>query len=98
MGNILRRGFASFLILLAASSAALGAVCEESTLMNRYIINCRSRNLYAVPDLSPYDKEYHELTLAQNNIARIEETTFSSLRIKRLDLTGNPIVFVSPTA
>lgn len=98
MGNILRRGFASFLILLAASSAALGAVCEESILMNRYIINCRSRNLYAVPDLSPYDKEYHELTLAQNNIARIEETTFSSLRIKRLDLTGNPIVFVSPTA
>lgn len=97
MGNISRE-LAAILILLTTSSAALGGVCEESILTNRYIINCRSKNLEAVPDLSRYDKEYDELTLAQNIIVRIENAAFSGLRIKRLDLTGNQIAFVSPTA
>lgn len=97
MGNT-SRALAVLLILLITSSAALGAVCDESTLLNRYIINCRGRNLELVPDLTRYDKKYDELTLAQNKIARIEGGTFRSLRIKNLDLTENPIVFVSPTA
>lgn len=64
------------------------------------IINCRDQNLDRVPTFQNDDPDrlFEELTLQKNHIGRIDEKAFTTLRLKRLLLSENPIVNISAIA
>lgn len=79
--------------IVAATSSG---PCGQSTLNSRYILDCKAKQLEAVPRLPAGN--YSELTLAKNHITRVEGSAFAGVRTKRLDLTENPLIFIAPDA
>ena len=59
------------------------------------VINCKQRGLGEVPSITKSLYEYDELTLAGNKLTRLNEMVFEGLKTKKLDLTDNPIIFIS---
>lgn len=72
--------------------------CEVPPGGGQPIINCKSRQLTAVPVFSSSSTQYSELTLADNNIQTISDGAFNGLYFNRLDLSGNPVLTVSNQA
>src|SRR6218665_1277443 len=72
--------------------------CEAPPGVNQPIINCRSKQLTAVPVFTSSSAQYSELTLADNRIQTITERAFNGLYFTRLDLSGNQITTVATLA
>ena len=81
---------------LSVRSSCLGVAdcnCEPVPGGSGQVINCRNRDLTAVPtfDLAGSETQYAELTLAGNRIASIPPRAFAGLQFRRLDLSDNPL-------
>jgi len=84
-------------------SACLGVSecsCESLSDGSGQVINCRNRDLTAVPnfDLTGSQTQYAELTLAGNRIGSIPQRAFDGLHFRRLDLSDNPLARLDPAA
>ncbi|XP_013385970.1 leucine-rich repeat-containing protein 15 [Lingula anatina] len=66
--------------------------CERGE--NGAVINCRYYKLTALPEITPSNVTFYELTLAHNNIHLLTPGMFQGLSIQRLDLSSNPIEYL----
>lgn len=87
-----------WLVLTMRFVSPLSGPCEQSILDKRYILSCKGKFLDRVPELQIDGTIYDELTLADNRITRLEDASFAGVRMKRLDLKGNPLIFIAPGA
>lgn len=73
--------------------------CACESHVEGIVINCRGGNLEQVPVFKNESNQlYIELTLENNQIKEINDRAFANLRLKRLLLSGNPIINIANAA
>lgn len=64
--------------------------CPPACKCSKRVVQCRSKSLNKVPERMPADT--HEIILERNQITKVKDRSFISLRnVRRLDLSNNKI-------